>query len=46
MMKGQADVVAGLKNKLQTAPASVVPAEILAKQHRTQAEPGTAAKER
>jgi short-subunit dehydrogenase len=30
MMKGESDVVAGLKNKLQTAMASITPAEVLA----------------
>ena len=42
MMDGEGDVVAGLKNKLQTAVASVTPAAVLAEQHRKQAEPGTA----
>ena len=42
MMKGESDVVAGLKNKLQVAMASVTPAEVLAEQHRKMAEPGTA----
>jgi short-subunit dehydrogenase len=42
MMKGEADVVAGLKNKLQVAMAGVTPAEVLAEQHRKMAEPGTA----
>jgi short-subunit dehydrogenase len=42
MMKGESDVVAGLKNKLQTTLASVTPAEVLAEQHRKVAEPGTA----
>jgi short-subunit dehydrogenase len=41
MMKGEGDVVAGWKNKLQTAAASVTPAAILAEQHRKQAEPGS-----
>jgi short-subunit dehydrogenase len=40
MMRGDGDVVAGWKNKLQTAAASVTPAAILAKQHRSMAEPG------
>jgi short-subunit dehydrogenase len=40
MMDGEGDVVAGLKNKLQTAVASVTPAAVLAEQHRKQAEPG------
>lgn len=42
MMAGEGDVVTGLKNKIQSAVANVMPAETLAKQHRKQAEPGTA----
>ena len=42
MMKGEGDVVAGWKNKLQTAVASVTPSAVLAEQHRKMAEPGTA----
>jgi short-subunit dehydrogenase len=42
MMKGESDVVAGLKNKVQTSLAGVTPSELLAKQHRKMAEPGTA----
>jgi short-subunit dehydrogenase len=42
MMDGEGDVVAGLKNKLQTAVASVTPPAVLADQHRKMAEPGTA----
>lgn len=42
MMKGDGDVVAGLKNKLQVAMAGVMPKEVLAEQHRKMAEPGTA----
>jgi uncharacterized protein len=42
MMKGEGDVVSGLKNKIQSAVANVTPAERLAKQHRQMAEPGTA----
>lgn len=42
MMKGESDVVAGLKNKLQVAMAGVMPKEALAEQHRKMAEPGTA----
>jgi short-subunit dehydrogenase len=41
MMKGKGDVVSGLKNKIQSAVANVTPAEVLAKQHRKMAEPGT-----
>ena len=42
MMRGEGDVVAGWKNKLQTAVANVTPAGMLAEQHRKMAEPGTA----
>jgi short-subunit dehydrogenase len=42
MMKGEADVVAGWKNKLQTVMANVTPAPMLAERHRKMAEPGTA----
>ncbi|MFL6212659.1 MAG: SDR family NAD(P)-dependent oxidoreductase [Blastocatellia bacterium] len=46
MMKGEGDVVAGWKNKVQTAVASITPAGMLAEQHRKMAEPGTAEKEK
>jgi uncharacterized protein len=42
MMAGEGDVVAGLKNKVQSSIANVTPAAMLAKQHRSMAEPGTA----
>jgi short-subunit dehydrogenase len=42
MMKGEGDVVAGLKNKLQAAIANVTPSAALAEQHRHMAQPGTA----
>jgi short-subunit dehydrogenase len=42
MMKGEGDVVTGLKNKVQSAAANVTPAGVLASQHRKMAEPGTA----
>jgi short-subunit dehydrogenase len=42
MMRGEGDVVSGFKNKIQSAAANVIPAELLAKQHRKMAEPGTA----
>jgi uncharacterized protein len=42
MMDGEGDVVAGLKNKIQTSLASVTPSAVLAEQHRKMAEPGTA----
>jgi uncharacterized protein len=41
MMKGEGDVVAGWKNKLQSAIANVTPAGMLAEQHRRMAEPGS-----
>jgi short-subunit dehydrogenase len=41
MMKGEGDVVAGWKNKLQSAIANVTPAGMLAEQHRKTAEPGS-----
>ncbi|WP_439397998.1 SDR family NAD(P)-dependent oxidoreductase [Bradyrhizobium sp. PMVTL-01] len=42
MMRGEGDVVTGLKNKIQSAMANITPAERLAKQHRKMAEPGSA----
>ena len=42
MMKGEGDVVSGLKNKLQAAIAHVAPADMMAEMHRGMAEPGTA----
>jgi short-subunit dehydrogenase len=42
MMKGEADVIAGWKNKMQVALSRVTPAEMVAEQHRKLAEPGTA----
>jgi len=42
MMSGDAAVIAGWKNKIQATMANVVPNEVLAKQHRQMAEPGTA----
>jgi short-subunit dehydrogenase len=44
MQTGKADVVCGWKNKLQTTAANVMPNEMLAEQHRTMAEPGSAKK--
>jgi short-subunit dehydrogenase len=44
MMKGEGDVVSGLKNKIQSAAANVMPAGVLARQHRKKAEPGSAKK--
>jgi short-subunit dehydrogenase len=42
MMRGDADVVTGLRNKVQSAVANVTPATVLAERHRKMAEPGTA----
>jgi len=41
MMKGEADVVSGFKNKLETVMANVTPAGVLAERHRRLAEPGS-----
>jgi short-subunit dehydrogenase len=41
MMSGAGDVVSGLKNKVQSAAANIIPASILAGQHRKMAEPGS-----
>jgi short-subunit dehydrogenase len=42
MMRGDGDVVFGMKNKIQSSIANVTPASVLAKQHRKMAEPGSA----
>lgn len=42
MMNGEGDVVAGFKNRMQAAIASITPAAVLAEQHRKMAEPGSA----
>jgi short-subunit dehydrogenase len=42
MLRGEADVVSGFKNKIQSSVANVTPAGVLAKQHRKMAEPGSA----
>jgi len=42
MMDGDAEVVAGAKNKLEAAMAHVMPSSALAERHRKMAEPGTA----
>jgi short-subunit dehydrogenase len=44
MMNGEGDVVSGWKNKLQATIANVMPASVLAEQHRRTAEPGSAKK--
>jgi short-subunit dehydrogenase len=41
MMNGEGDVVAGWKNKLQSAMANVTPAAMLAEQHRKMTAPGS-----
>jgi uncharacterized protein len=46
MMSGDADVVSGWKNKIQTTVANVTPNEILAEQHRKMAEPGSGRKKK
>jgi len=42
MIRGEGDVVTGLKNKVRSSVANVTPSELLAKRHRSEAEPGTA----
>jgi short-subunit dehydrogenase len=44
MMRGEADVVHGIGNTLQTVAANVLPASVTARQHANQAAPGTAKK--
>jgi short-subunit dehydrogenase len=44
MMRGEGQIVTGVKNKIRTSVASVTPASMLAKQHRKSAQPGTALK--
>ena len=44
MMRGDGDIVSGLKNKIQSAVANVTPASVLAEQHRKMAEPGSGKK--
>ena len=41
MMRGEGDVVHGLKNKIQAAIASITPQSQLAEEHRKMAEPGS-----
>jgi short-subunit dehydrogenase len=45
MMRGDGDVVAGWKNKIQTTMANVTPSGMLAEQHRKMTEPGSGKKE-
>jgi uncharacterized protein len=42
MKRGDADIVTGFKNKVESAVANITPASTLAKRHRKTAEPGTA----
>jgi short-subunit dehydrogenase len=42
MLKGEADVVAGLGNKAQVVMSKVMPSQAVAEMHRHLAEPGTA----
>jgi uncharacterized protein len=44
MMNGEGDVVSGFKNKVMTTVASVMPAGMLAEQHRKKAAPGSGEK--
>ena len=44
MMKGDGDVVSGLKNKIQSTLTAVTPSAVLAKQHGKMAKPGSAKK--
>jgi len=41
MLAGEADVVAGWKNKAMVAMSKVLPSQVVAEQHRKMAEPGT-----
>lgn len=43
MQEGEADVVAGLKNRLMVAMSKLMPSQMVAEQHRKMAEPGTGA---
>lgn len=42
MLRGDGDVVSGWKNKLMSSMANIMPASMLAQQHRKMAEPGSA----
>lgn len=42
MMKGEAEIVTGMTNKIRSALANVTPAQLLAKRYRKMTEPGTA----
>jgi len=41
MLRGDGEIITGMKNKIQSAVAHATPAEVLAKQHRKVVEPGT-----
>jgi uncharacterized protein len=41
MMKGEADIVTGWKNKMQVAMSRIAPATVMVEQHRKQAQPGS-----
>jgi short-subunit dehydrogenase len=41
MMKGEADIVTGWKNKMQVALSRIASATAMAEQHRKQAQPGS-----
>ena len=41
MLRGDGDVVAGWRNKVQTTIANITPAGVLAEMHRAQAEPAS-----
>jgi len=41
MLKGEADVVAGVRNKVQVVLSKVMPSQAVAQMHRKEAEPGT-----
>jgi uncharacterized protein len=45
MMRGDGEVITGLRNKLQSAMAHVTPSGVLAEQHRKMAEPGSGKKQ-
>ncbi len=42
MMRGDAEIISGWRNKLQVATANITPAQILAKKHAQMTAPGTA----
>jgi short-subunit dehydrogenase len=46
MLRGEADVVTGWKNKIQTTIANVTPPGVLAAYHGRMAEPGSASGDR